>query len=89
MEKLLEQLENNDYALRTLERRMNDINEGNWAYGFYDMEKRIELYNHTIEVKRRVLRMRYRILENMQSITQKKMQYASSEMRGLLTKKVA
>ena len=89
MERLLEQLENNDYAIKRINRRMEDINKGNWAYGFYDFEKRVELYNNAVELKKRVLRMRFRVLENMQSEVLKKMQNTSTETKNLRTLKVA
>lgn len=89
METLIELLQSNTSALDTLEERYKTILSSKYYEAFNKENERINDLTWVTKIRKRVLRMRYRILENLQKETFKEMQYASSEMRALLTKKVA
>ena len=89
MKNLFEQLEYNNEALERLEVRYKETLTSPYYKIFKTQNERIDELSWVLKIRKRVLRMRFRILENIQSETQKEMQYASTEIRDLLIKKVA
>lgn len=84
MERLLEQLEDNQRAMNTLKRREEDIVNGNWANAFYNYDKRVTLANWNRKVQKRVLSMRFRLLDNLRAFTLKEQQHVSTSQKELL-----
>ncbi len=83
MEKLIEQLQRNTEALNSLKWRYNDRKDNPSYLIFHTQKQRIEEMDWIIKVQKRVLRMRYRILENLNSETIKEMQSTSTKTREL------
>lgn len=84
MDKLLEQLESNTYALKHLERRYNTILNSKYYIVFYNhKDEQIKDLEWILKIRRRVLSMRFRILENINLEATKEMQRTSSMLKGL------
>lgn len=83
MKDLLEQLETNTEALYSLDERYNTILNSAYYNVFRpESERTIEL-EWILKIKKRVLKMRFRILENIKSATLKEMQATSVKEREL------
>lgn len=85
IEKLVEQLNDNHFAIKRLKVKEEDIRKGHWHYGFLSTQKRINLLKWNLKVQQRVHRMRFRILENLSAEISKEKQQSSSATRHLKT----
>ena len=85
--KLLEQLENNTSCLSQLERRCEFTKKTNYYNLFfashYEREKDLAWI---LKIRKRVLRMRFKLLEKIESETKRHMHLAHEEMRSLTDK---
>lgn len=86
MEKLIEQLENNISAFEHLNNRIENIKTMEFFRIFSTEQKREREINWVLKIQKRILRMRYRILENINLETQKQMNYTSQMSRDLTLK---
>jgi len=83
MKNLIEQLQSNTEALYSLDQRYNEtLNSVYYNVFKTERERSIEL-EWILKIKKRVLKMRFRILENIQSATLKEMQATSVKEREL------
>ncbi len=83
METLIEQLQSNTEALESLDERIYNTKMGSyWTYFATESERQTEV-NWVLKIKKRVLKMRFRILENIKSATLKEMQSTSVQSREL------
>lgn len=83
MKELYESLETNTEAIKRLENRYSDTITSNY-YKFFKTEKeRLDELLWISKIKKRVLRMRYRILENINAYTIKEMQKTSNRTKDL------
>jgi len=83
MEKLLEQLERNVSAMEHLDWRIQNIKTLEFYRIFSNEYRRHVDIQWILKVQKRVLRMRYRILENIQKESLKQMNYTSQLSREL------
>lgn len=89
MEKLLEQLEYNYIAEKQLEERYYNTLTGTFWNSWMGKDKQVDELLWISQIQKRVLRLRYRILENIQLDVSKKMQEVSTAQRKLNLKQVA
>lgn len=83
MKKLLEQLENNTSRLEQLDQRVEQIKISRFYTVFYkEYERELEI-KKTLKIKRRILNMRFTLLENIKLETTKNMYDVSSKLREL------
>jgi len=85
LQELFEQLESNTKRLEDLRVRVDNIkNPENKYYKIFsnEFQRKIDI-EKVSQIKKRVLRMRFRVLENINSQTLKEMQKASVESREL------
>lgn len=83
MEKLIEQLQSNTEALNSLKERYYNTQMGTYWTFFSTEHKRAMELDWILKIQKRVLRMRYRILENLNAETIKEMQKTSTETRAI------
>ena len=83
MKKFIEQLESNDLAIFTLQTKYNVIEKSKFYSVFSTYERQQTQLQWNLKVQKRVLRMRYRLLENIKGETIKQMQDASVMSREL------
>ena len=89
MEDLLEQLEYNYIAEKSLEERYYNTLTGTFWNSWMGKDKQTEELLWVSKIQKRVLRFRYRILENIQLEVSKQMQQVSTAQRQLNLKQVA
>lgn len=79
--KLLEQLENNSTALTALDERIFNIKTAKFYSVFCKEAERQEKIEWTLKVKRRVLKMRFTLLENLKYQTNNELRETSKKLR--------
>lgn len=80
-EKLTEQLQANFEAENDLEERIYNIKMSRFYELFPNPVKQQEEIDWTLKIKKRVLAMRHRILENLQAETTKELHRISTKLR--------
>lgn len=86
---LFEKLENNFRAVEHIERRIKDVDELSFYQIFYNKHQRQKKVNQLLELKKRVLKMRFTLLENIQLATTKEMHFVSMEQKNMNLQKSA
>ncbi|CAA0253492.1 hypothetical protein R5N98_02850 [Tenacibaculum maritimum] len=83
MEKLIEQLQRNSHALNRLKERYYDAQMSTYWTFFQTEDKRNIELKWILKIQKRVLKMRYRILEKINSEITKEMHNTSAQSREL------
>ena len=89
LEILFEKLDNNFSAVEHIERSIKDVEEASFYQIFYNSHQRRNEINHLLALKSRVLKMRFRLLENIQLATSKEMHLVSMAQKNINLKKSA
>lgn len=83
MKELLQQLDSNTKAIKTLDDRYKDTLKSEFFSTFGTEHQRIDELNWITKVQKRVYRMRYRILENLKREVSFEMGSVSTKTREL------
>jgi hypothetical protein len=83
MKEIFESLDKNTAALENLKRRYKNICTNEYYEIFGDLEEKKKDLAENVKLTDRVLKMRYRLLENIQTASNKEMYRVSGEMRQL------
>lgn len=69
----VEKLENNYAAVQQINRRIQYINEGAWAFGFLSESQKGKDILKQLKIQRRVLRMRKMLINRLAAVSQTKL----------------